>query len=97
MGSLVASSSQAVLLPLGRATVAGPGGMGGMGRREGVGRREGGSSVRGERGVRMAKLEVESNIDMATGGGEVQGGISAHAPHCDKLLQGSCEEVHTCS
>ena len=81
VGSLVASSSQAVLLPLCRATVAGPGGRGGMKRRGGMGRRGGRSGMKGERRVRVAKLEVESNVDMSTGGGKVQGGVASHAPH----------------
>ena len=51
--------------------------------------------MRGQRGVRVAKLEVEANVDMATRGGEVQGGIPSHDPHRYKLLQGSCEKVHT--
>ena len=45
--------------------------------------------MRGERGFRVAKLKVESDVDIATGGGKVQGGIASHAPHCNKLLQGS--------
>ena len=49
--------------------------------------------MRGERGVRVAKLDVESKVNIATGGGNVQGGIASHAPHCNKLLQGSCKEI----
>ena len=66
VGSLVASSSQAVLLPLCRATVTGPR------RRKWMVRRGRRSGMKGERGVWVAKLEVESNIDLATRGGEVQ-------------------------
>ena len=66
-----------------------------MRRRGGIRRGEGRRGVRGERGVRVAKLEVESNVDIATGGGKVQGGIASHAPHCNKLLQGSCKEILT--
>ena len=66
MGSLVASSSQAVLLPLCRATVTGPRGRGWMVRRGGS------RGLRGEGGVWVAKLEVESNVYMTTRGGEVK-------------------------
>ena len=66
-----------------------------MVRRGWIRRRGGSSSVRGEGGVRVAKLEVESNIDMATRCGKVKGGIASHAPHRYKLFQGSCEKVHT--
>ena len=60
----MASSSQAVLLPLCRATVAGPGGRGWMKRRGGMGRKGGRSGMMGERRVRVAKLEVESKVDI---------------------------------
>ena len=63
------SSSEAVLLSLYWATVAGPGERGWMKRRGGLGRRECRSGVRGEGEVRVAKLEVETNVDLATGGG----------------------------
>ena len=66
-----------------------------MRRRGGIRRGEGRRGVRGERGVRVAKLDVESKVNIATGGGNVQGGIASHAPHCNKLIQGSCKEILT--
>ena len=50
---------------------------------------------RGEGGVRVAKLEVKSKVDIAAGGGKVKGRIASHAPHRNKLLQGSCKEILT--
>ena len=62
-------------------------------RRGGIGRMEGRRGVRGEGGVRVAKLEVKSKVDIAAGGGKVKGRIASHAPHRNKLLKGSCKEI----
>ena len=64
-------------------------------RRGGIGRMEGRRGVRWEGGVRVAKLEVKSKVDIAAGGGKVKGRIASHAPHPNKLLQGSCKEILT--
>ena len=41
----------------------------------------------------MAQAEVVANPHGATRGGEVQGGVSPHAPDRQELPQGSLEEV----
>ena len=76
--SLVSSSTLAALLLVSWATVALPANRGGR---------------RGESRAWVAKAHIEGHGDMASSGGEVEGGIPTSRPNIQELSQGSLDEV----